>query len=155
MKFESIMDLLRFAISKEQASRQFYIDLASQMEDPATQSVFLAIAKQEEKHEEALKLEVMKAGYTLSSVEKEPGADPDYLWQERLELDGDAKSMGYADALMLAIQKERAAFQLYTQLIAMTQDPVFRKMLLELAEEEVRHVIQFEREYDSVRHQHG
>ena len=53
---------------------------------------------------------------------------------------------------MIAIQKERAAFQLYTQLITMTQEPEFRKMLLELAEEEMRHVIQFEREYDAVSH---
>ena len=155
MKFESVADILHFAISKEQASRQFYLDLASQMEDSTTKSVFLAIAKQEEKHEESIKLEVVKQGYTLYSVETEGAVESDYQWQEQLELNEDAKRMSYADALMVAIQKERAAFQLYTQLISMTQDMTFRKVLLELAEEEMRHVIQFEREYDSVTHQHG
>lgn len=151
MKFESVTDLLRFAISKERASQQFYQDLALQMKDSATCDIFKAIAKQEEGHEEALKLEVIKQGFTLS-VEKKQQQDSDYDWQERLELNDMAKDMDYVDALMVAIQKERAAFQLYTQLITMTQEPEFRKMLLELAEEEMRHVIQFEREYDSVTH---
>lgn len=155
MDFESVVDILHFAMSKEQASQQFYLDLASQMKDSITQNVFLAIAKQEEKHEEAIKLEILKQGYTLSSVETDPAVESDYQWQERLELNEDAKSMSYVDALMVAIQKERASFQLYTQLISMTQDMTFRKVLLDLAEEEMRHVIQFEREYDSVTHQHG
>lgn len=155
MEFKTILDILRFAVSKEQASQQFYIDLASQMEDPMTQSVFQAIAKQEEKHAESIKLEVIKQGYTLSSIEKKLPAESDYEWEENLELDGDAKRMSYTNALMLAVEKERASFQLYTQLIAMTEDLTFRQVFLELAEEEMRHVIQFEREYDSVTHQHG
>lgn len=152
MNFKSPADLLRFAISKEVAARQFYLDLSSQMNDLGTQSVFRAIAQQEEKHEEILKLEMLKQGYTLPEGKNGTAPPSDYDWQERLELDSDAKNMRFPDALMVAIQKERAAFQLYTQLIAMTQDPVFRRMLLELAEEEMRHVIQFEREYDSVTH---
>lgn len=149
MNFESIHKLLLFAISKEQASRQFYLELAGQMNDVVSRRMFEAVARQEEKHEEMLKLEVLKQGYTLSA-QNEAGAAFD--WQEHLELEGDAQNMNYADVLMVAIQKERAAFQLYTQLISMTEQPDIRKMLLELAEEEMRHVIQFEREYDSVSH---
>ena len=33
MEFKSAADLLCFAISKEQASKQFYLDLASQVKD--------------------------------------------------------------------------------------------------------------------------
>ncbi|MBL7214643.1 MAG: ferritin family protein [Phycisphaerae bacterium] len=152
MDFKSVADLLHFAISKEQASKQFYLDLASQMKDVTTQSIFQTIAKQEEKHEEALKLEVIKQGYTLPLNEDDSAQSSEYQWQEHLELDENGMHMNYTEALMLAIQKERAAFQLYTQLIAMTQELEFREMLLELAEEEMRHVIQFEREYDAVSH---
>ena len=151
MEFKSIRNLLNFAISKEQASRQFYQDIASRMKDKSAQRVFEAIAKQEEKHEEALRLEVLKQGFTLSD-DVDPIESADYDWQERLELDQEAIHMNYIDALMVAIQKERAAFQLYTQLIAMTQEPQFRRILLGSAEEEMRHVIQFEREYDAVSH---
>lgn len=149
MNFESIHKLLLFAISKEQASRQFYLELAGQMNDMVSRRMFEAVARQEEKHEEMLKLEVLKEGYTLSAQNEAAAA---FDWQEHLELEGDAQNMNYADVLMVAIQKERAAFQLYTQLISMTEQPDIRKMLLELAEEEMRHVIQFEREYDSVSH---
>lgn len=150
MEFKSVRDLLNFAIAKEQASQQFYRNLASQMKDTNTKKMFQAFSMQEEKHEEALRLEVIKQGYTLKEADKEVISD--YDWQERLELDQEAMNMNYTDALILAIQKERAAFQLYTQLISMTQESHFRKMLLELAEEEMRHVIQIEREYDAVSH---
>ncbi len=149
MEYESIMDILNFAISKERASELFYLNLADQMKDSVTQSVFRAIAQQEKKHTEALELEIVKQGYTLSSVS---GKELDYEWQEQIELDEQAKNMNYSDALMVAIQKERAAFQLYTQLIGMTTDIKFRDVLLQLAEEEMRHVIKFEREYDMVLH---
>ena len=151
MEFKSIRDLLTFAISKERAAQQFYQDLAVQMKDHTTQKIFEAIAGQEHEHEEALKLEVLKQGYTLSE-EIEAKSDTAYDWQERIELDRETMEMNYREALMVAIQKERAAFQLYTQLIAMTQEPQFRKMLLGLAEEEMRHVIRYEREYDAVSH---
>lgn len=150
MDFESIPDLLHFAISKERAAQQFYLDLASQMKNVTAQRIFEAVAKQEQKHEEALKLEVLKQGYTLGEETDSPSSE--YDWQEELELDEESLNMNYMGALMVAVQKERASFQLYTQLIGLTQDPEFRKMLLELAEEEMRHVIQFEREYDAVSH---
>lgn len=152
MKFESIDGLLRFAISKEQAAQQFYLELAAQMTDAVAQRIFRTIARQEEKHEEALKLEVLKQGYTLSVQETDSAQSARFSWQEQVELDTETINMNYAEALMVAIQKERASFQLYTQLIGMTQEPDMRKMLLELAEEEMRHVIQFEREYDAVSH---
>lgn len=152
MDFQTIDALLRFAISKEQASKQFYLDLSAQMTDTVARRIFQTIAGQEEKHEEALKLEMMKQGYTLSMQETDSAKSPDFDWQERLELDPETINMDYADALMVAIQKERAAFQLYAQLISMAQEPQMRQMLLELAEQEMRHVIQFEREYDAVSH---
>lgn len=151
MNMESILDILRFAISKEQASEQFYTELAEKVTDPATQSMFMVIAKQEKNHAEALKLEIMKAGYTYN--DKAPmDIDSEYEWDEHLELDNDARDMGYVDALLLAIQKERAAFGLYAQLVGMTDDKELRKVLLQLAEEEMRHVLQFEREYQAVTH---
>ena len=151
MNFESLLDVLRFAVSKEQASQRFYLDLAAQMNDTGARRIFEAIAAQEQKHEEALKLEILKEGYTLPQ-DIHLSLSEDYDWQEHLELDPDSRDMNYVEALLLAIQKERASFQLYTQLIGMTRNPVFHRTLMELAEEEMRHVIQFEREYEAVSH---
>jgi rubrerythrin len=152
MNFESIHKLLLFAISKEQASRQFYLDVAGRMKEAVSRRMFEVIAEQEARHEESLKLEVLKQGFVLGEKDSIADAIPEFDWKERLEMDADAAEMNYADVLMVAIQKERAAFQMYTQLISMTETPELRRMLLELAEEEMRHVIQFEREYDAVSH---
>lgn len=152
MNFKSIHKLLLFAISKEQASQQFYLDVAGRMKEAVSRRMFEVIAEQEARHEETLKLEVLKHGFVLSATSGVADAIPEFDWKERLEMDADAAEMNYADVLMVAIQKERAAFQMYTQLISMTETPELRRMLLELAEEEMRHVIQFEREYDAVSH---
>ena len=49
MKFESVTDLLHFAISKERASQQFYRDLALQMKDSAACDMLNAIAMADSK----------------------------------------------------------------------------------------------------------
>ncbi len=152
MDFDSIADLLHFAISREQASKRFYLDMALRMKDTNTRNILEVIAAQEEKHEEALKLEVLKQGLTLSPDFDASVPAAVYDWHKTLMKDPDTANMSYIDALAMAIDKERASFQLYTQMIGMTQDMELRRMLLELAEEEMRHVIQFEREYDAVSH---
>ena len=151
MDFKSIAEVLNFAISKERASEQFYIDLAAEMKDAATQSVFQVIAKQEHAHAESLELEMMKAGYTLRD-ESIRVSETEFEWAESLEVDEEAQNMNYADGLLLAIQKERAAFQLYAQLVGVVDNLEFRRLLLDLAEEEMRHVLQFEREYETIAH---
>ena len=50
MEFESIHEILEFAVSKEEASVQFYKDLASKMGNSATQSLFEVFVQNEKKH---------------------------------------------------------------------------------------------------------
>lgn len=150
MEFKSIEEILEFAISKEQASVQFYKDLASQMNDAATRSLFETLIRNEQNHIDSLQLELNKLGHT---VKLEENAAPSvYLWEERLEMDDRARQMGFIDALVLGIQKERAAFRLYAQILGVTKNEQFAKVFMELAEEEMRHVIQLEREYDVITH---
>jgi rubrerythrin len=56
--------------------------------------------------------------------------------------------MIYADALILAMKKEKAAFRLYSFLSEETTDPVMKGLFLTLAMEESRHKLRFELEYD-------
>jgi rubrerythrin len=153
MEFNSIHDILEFALSKEQASVQFYKDLASQMADSITRSLFETLVRNEQGHIEALQLEMNKIGYTVKSQEQAPPSI--YLWEERLEVNDQARNMNFIEALLLAIQKERAAFRLYTQILGSTQNEEFARVLMDLAEEEMRHVLQLEREYEAVTHHKG
>jgi rubrerythrin len=148
MDFNSIPEILRFAIGKEKASRQFYLDVAARVKNPVTQSVFEAISKEEKKHIETLELELMKLGVTVFS-QNDPH-DSQVEWQEHLEMDETAENMDYREAMFIAIQKEKAAFKLYTQVLEMVENPEFRRIFMELAQEEMRHMIQFEREYQAM-----
>jgi rubrerythrin len=60
--------------------------------------------------------------------------------------------MSFVDTLLLAIQKERAAFRLYAKLLATVKDEELGEVLMELAEEEMRHVLQLEHEYEAITH---
>jgi len=46
------------------------------------------------------------------------------------------------------MKAEKAAFKLYTDLASATDDPTLKAMLLGLAQEEAKHKLQFEIEYD-------
>ena len=56
--------------------------------------------------------------------------------------------MGIQQVLQMAIEKEKAAFELYVELAGKIDDENSRQTLLALAEEEVKHKMRFEYEYD-------
>jgi rubrerythrin len=140
--------VLGFALSKEQASVQFYQDLGNRMTESTTQTLFSVLLKNELEHVEMIRLEMEKLGYTIPDSPDEAASD--YEWQERLEIGDATRDMTFMEALMLAIQKERAAFRLYTHLLGQNQSSEHEAILMELAEEEMRHVLQLEREYESI-----
>ena len=150
MQFTSITEILRFAISKEQAAVRFYQELMSLTTNPQTQALFGVLIGREQEHIETLQLEVQKLGYTL---ETDQGTlNSEFQWDEHLDKNEQVLQMSFVDGLALAIQKERAAFRLYTQLLATSQKEEFSEILMDLAEEEMRHVLQLEREYESITH---
>jgi rubrerythrin len=150
MEFKSIPEILKFSISKEHASIQFYQDLLRHLADSTTQSLFEVLIQKEQKHVEALQLEIEKLGHTVDTDTEK--LDSTFLWDERLETDGPVTHMSFVDTLLLAIQKERAAFRLYAKLLATVKDEELGEVLMELAEEEMRHVLQLEHEYEAITH---
>jgi rubrerythrin len=56
--------------------------------------------------------------------------------------------MDYKDLLLLAMKREKASFRLYIELIPAVANQSLREVLMELAEEEARHKISFEIEYN-------
>ena len=150
MEFKSIPDILKFSISKERASIKFYQDLLRHLADSATRSLFEVLIQKEQEHVAALQFEIEKLGHTVdTSTEK---LDSTFLWDERLESGDLIQTMSFVDALLLAIQKERAAFRLYAKLLATVKDEELSEVLLALAEEEMRHVLQLEQEYEAITH---
>lgn len=148
MKFKSLRQILQFAIAKEESSVRFYKSLSLRVKNTDTAAVFEAIARQEQRHIEAVKLELFKLGYTFA----EPTAGSDSQSPEGAVAAADEtdSELTYLDALRLGLQKERAAFRLYAELLALAEEEESRKMFADLAEEEMRHILQFEREIAAV-----
>ena len=141
-QFESVEEIIDFAIAREVESRDFYMKLAERMENPAMQKVFENFAIEEFGHR--LKLEAIKRGEILLVEEQVKSLDiADYVVDVEPRPD-----MDYTDALVLAMKKEKAAYRLYLDLAAMAEDEELTDMFLSLAQEEAKHKLRFEIEYD-------
>jgi rubrerythrin len=143
MRFKSVDEILDFAIEKEEESAQFYTDLASKAEHWTMGKVFEDFAREEVKHKE--KLLAVKGGKLLApAVEKVKDLKiADYLVDV-----SPTPELDYQQALILAMKKEKASFRLYSDLAATTDDNSLKATLLSLAQEEARHKLRLEVEYD-------
>lgn len=142
-KFGSANEILDFAISEEEAAAQFYSDLAAKMDRAWMRQVFEEFANEEKGHK--AKLLTVKEGKLLLSAEAKviDLKIGDYLVD--VEPEGE---LDYQKALILAMKKEKAAFKLYSDLAAATDDSNLNNLLLSIAQEEAKHKLRFELEYD-------
>ncbi len=58
--------------------------------------------------------------------------------------------MDYQNALILAMKKEKAAYRLYLNLAAVAEAEELTNIFLYIAQEEAKHKLRFEIEYDDV-----
>ena len=146
-KVNSDQEILEYAISREVEAHYFFLALAGRVEDPKMRQVFEDLAAEELEHKAKLELEILKTGKTLPQQQIPPGRpESDYIISDSdLPLDID-----YTDMLLLGIAKEEAAFRMFVNLIPTVQDEESREILLALAEEEIRHKIRFQDEYDTL-----
>jgi len=139
----SDIEILEFAIAREVEANRFFLALAGRVESSKMCRVFEELAVEELEHKEKLELEMMKAGIVVD------GAPSDVPVHEHVvSEDGSLLDMDYKDMLLLAMEKEEAAFRTYIDLIQNIHEPSARETLLALAEEEVKHKLRFEVEYE-------
>lgn len=141
--FNSIDEILDFAIKAEQESVDFYMDLASRSKNDPMKKVFTEFAGEEIKHKSRLMGIKEEKTLTLAVDKVMDMKIADYLVDVTPKPD-----MTYSDALVLAMKKEKAAFRLYSFLSEETTDPIMKRLFLTLAMEESRHKLRFELEYD-------
>lgn len=142
-QFDSIQAVLEFAISKEVAAQKLYAHLAETQTDPIVKKLFSDLAAEEVDHRQQLELELMKLGRVVPNPSQFKGVRV----TECVLPDQVPPGMGYAEALVLAMQKEKAAFRLYVEMVAAAENLECREVFLLLAEEEVRHMLRFEAAY--------
>jgi rubrerythrin len=142
-EFKDINDILDFAINSEQEAVEFYTRLASNAKNADMKNVFEQFAKEEIGHKAKL-TKIKNEG--IFSMPAEKVADlkiSDYIVSVKATPD-----MSYEEALVLAMKKEKAAFKLYSNLAAKAPNDDMKKLFLGLAQEEAKHKLRFEVEYD-------
>jgi rubrerythrin len=143
MQKTTVDEILDFAIAAEKAAKRFYLDLVGKMDNDAMKKVFEDFAEQEENHR--VLLEGVKQGKAIEAEEVADLKIADYVVDVEPRPD-----MNYQEAITLAMKREQAACAMYTRLAESTRKGEIRQTFQMLAQEEAKHKLYFETEYDRV-----
>ncbi|MBI5569150.1 MAG: ferritin family protein [Desulfomonile tiedjei] len=142
-QWKSVDEVLDFAIGQEEQAFQFYTELAGRMDRPWMSKIFKDFAQEEMGHKK--KLEDVKSGKRLIAAAQKV---LDLKLSDYLVDAEPSAHMDYQQALLLAMKKEKKAFKMYTDLAGSTEDAGLQTVFLSLAQEEAKHKLRFEIEYD-------
>ena len=139
----TVDEILDYAIDQEQQAADFYEDVAKSAETAGMKKILLDYSEEEKRHKQIL-LAVKNGEHELTPEEEVLDLKiSDYL----VDVDVTEK-LSYQDALIIAMKKERAAYQLYTDMAAEIPESHLKEVLEGLAKEEAKHKLFFETEYD-------
>ena len=139
----TIDEILDYAIDQEQQAADFYTSLAGRAEKAGMKEVLLEFAEEEKRHKERL-LAVKTGEHELTPEQEVLDLKiSDYL----VEVD-ESDDISYQDALIIAMKRERAAYELYSDMAEKVPESQLKEVLAGLAMEEAKHKLFFESEYD-------
>ena len=142
-KFGSVEEILDFAIEREEEAVKFYTDLAEKVDKKWMSQVFSDFAREEQGHKK--KLIAVKEGKRLLSAQEKI---QDLKIGDYLVDVAPGPDISYQEALIIAMKKEKAAFKLYNDLASTTDHQEIKSLFFALAQEEAKHKLRFEIEYD-------
>ena len=138
----TVEEVFDFAIAAEVEAARTYRDLAAQVKRQGLRALLLAIADEEEAHRESLE-QVREGDLSLFAW----GA-PEIELSAPLVAPALAPDASPAQILLAAVDAERRAFVVYSELAAKADDPGLTTLLEALAVEETRHWQKLEQAYD-------
>lgn len=145
MNFQSIDEILDFAIDKEKEAVTFYNELSKKESVSSLSKTFKELAQEEAKHVKLL-ANISKNRDVIDKYELKKVTDlkiSDYLVETEY-----TESMPMQDILVLAMKREEMAVKLYTNLAMGSVDQEVVKLFKLLAQEEAKHKLTFETLYD-------
>ena len=139
----TVDEILDYAIDQEQQAADFYASVAARAEKAGMKKLLLEFSEEEKRHKE--RLLAVKTGERKLTPEKEvlDLKISDYL----VEVDA-SDNISYQDAMIVAMKKERAAFELYSDMAEKVPDSNLKQVFVGLAKEEAKHKLFFETEYE-------
>ncbi|MCJ7778276.1 MAG: ferritin family protein [Sedimentisphaerales bacterium] len=140
--FESVDQVLDFAIAREIEAHDLYVQWAGYVKKTRIRNILNDLAQEELDHK--AKLEDVKAGRMKIGLEEVRSLDI----VDKVENAAAHPKMNYTELLILAMKKEDKSVKLYTKLAAASTQPKLKDIFLKLAQEETQHKLRFEVEYD-------
>lgn len=135
--------IINYAIEKEVEASVFYEATSDLAESPNIKKIFKEMASVELKHKQALE------NITEESIDKYDFRNvPDLKIGDYMVDEDFRPNMNYQEVLILAIKREEKAHQLYSDLAENINDSEVKKLFQLLAQEEAKHKLSLETEYD-------
>ena len=142
-RFDEIME---FAIAKEEQAIDFYTKAGTIMKRPRLQEMLSDLADQERGHKR--RLEKLRSGEEGDIPRHIVGEIPDLQIADVTETTEITADSDYQDLLTVAMKREEKAHNLYTLLASNSTESGLRKLFELLAQDEARHKLALEKEYD-------
>jgi rubrerythrin len=139
MSFETFVEIMDYAIDKEEEAAAFYEEASGQEKYSGAKEVFESFAREEKKHQAMLE-NFTKVNIEHYKIKKIPDLKrSDYL------VDIEYKpGMPYSDILRLAMKREEKALKFYTAFGEKTGTDEHKKLFQILAQEEAKHKLKLE-----------
>ncbi len=141
-RLRTIADIIEYAIEQEAKANSFYKHLAQDVEKAELKRALENLAVDEFQHK--LRLEGVRDGQ-VELIEEEIGS---LHIAESIDDVKPRRNMSFKELLAFAIKQESAAQKLYMKLAQITKRPKVKEMFVLLAQEEARHKLNLEIEYD-------
>jgi len=143
MDLKNYDDIIKFAISREEAAIDTYGDLSEKAKVPGLRELLLELQNEERNHKKLLEDITPEQ---ISSFKTEEVIDlkiSDFLTEEP-----PSEDMTFQDLLILAAKKEQQAVDLYTKLGEETESEEMKKLFDFLITQEKNHKLKLETEYE-------
>lgn len=143
MEEKDFKEVITFAIRKEAEAYNLYKTYSQLTKTPGLKTMFEELAQEEKRHREILE-QIDRKDVSEYKLEKIPDLKiGDFVEEQEFSPDID-----YASALRFAIKREEHSLELYNHMAEGTDDPQLKKLFSALAQEEAKHKLRLETEYD-------
>ena len=138
-------EVICFAVENEEGAAELYGNMSDLAVKTNARAMFNELAAEEVKHREFLEGVAHEDVPDIPLQEVTDLKISDYLVDVSFRPD-----MEYQDILIMAMKKEEAAVRLYGDMAVKARSPNLQKLLRFMAQEEARHKLRLETEYDEI-----
>ena len=143
MDLKSYDEIIKFAISREEAAIDTYGDMSEKAKTPGLRELLLELQSEEKNHKKLLEDISQEQIASFKSDEVIDLKISDYLTEEP-----PSEDMTFQDLLIIAAKKEQEAVELYTKLGQGSDNEELKKLFDFLISQEKSHKLKLETEYE-------